>query len=172
MAAPSVLAPASRVVIVGSQAHRRGTLSIDSNRVTAGASSNWYASYARSKLANILFARELQRRLREEGSSTDVFTVSPGRVNTQIFENLKPAPLRWGAKAFASLCMQTPAQGASTVLYAACEPSLLGRGGAYLHACREEAPSEAARDASLARALWEVTEGLLRGRELVGQQRP
>mmetsp|Transcript_46199 Transcript_46199/g.76991 ORF Transcript_46199/g.76991 Transcript_46199/m.76991 type:complete len:305 (-) Transcript_46199:167-1081(-) len=169
LTAPSVLAPESRVVVVGSQAHRRGTLSMGSHRNIAGESSNWYASYARSKLANSLFANQLQRRLRKEGSSTDVFTVSPGRVNTTIFDNLQPFPLRWAVKAVSSLFHQTPEQGASTILYAACEPTLSGRGGAYLHDCKEETPSDMALDTSLAKALWEATESMLENRTPVKQ---
>ena len=51
------------------------------------------------------------------------------------------------------------------MLYAACEPSLSGRGGAYLHDCKEEVPSEAAQDPSLARALWDATEIMLQTRD-------
>ena len=69
-----------------------------------------YTSYARSKLANYLFALELQRRLRDGGGGTDVFTVSPGRVATNIFESIQPAPLRWAIKAVSALMHQTPAQ--------------------------------------------------------------
>jgi NAD(P)-dependent dehydrogenase (short-subunit alcohol dehydrogenase family) len=69
-----------------------------------------YTSYARSKLANSLFALELQRRLRDGGGGTDVFTVSPGRVATNIFESIQPAPLRWAIKAVSALMHQTPAQ--------------------------------------------------------------
>jgi hypothetical protein len=61
-------------------------------------------------------------------------------------------------------------QGASTILYAACEPTLSGRGGAYFHDCKEETPSDMALDTSLAKALWEATESMLENRAPVKQR--
>lgn len=117
---------------------------------------NRYADYGASKLANVLMTAELSRRLLGRGSSVTASSVSPGRVNTNIFEGvpglLRPA-LRW----LAAAAFQTPAQGASTVLHAALSPELQGRHELYLHACRPCAASPAAHDERLAAHLWEVS---------------
>ncbi|KAK3272357.1 hypothetical protein CYMTET_19345 [Cymbomonas tetramitiformis] len=152
----------SRVVTVGSRAHHQGSISIENGRV-AGCPKNWYGAYARSKLANCLFTRELQRRQNAEGRHLDAFTVSPGRVNTSIFSNIRPKFVRWVATSLAARVFQTPEQGAQTVLYAATSPTLTGRGGLYLHNCAVARTSRRAQDDDVARALWEATEHLIHG---------
>lgn len=96
---------------------------------------------------------ELSRRLLARGSSVTASSVSPGRVNTNIFEGvpglLRPA-LRW----LAAAAFQTPAQGARTVLHAALSPELQGRHELYLHDCRPCTASAAAREKRLAADLW------------------
>jgi len=157
---PSLLSRSGRVVVVGSQAHHRGSIAIDRNLALSPpeASSHWYAAYARSKLANLLFARELQRRLRAQGSLVDVFTASPGRVHTNLWSSIEPAPLRWIVQSVSRLINRTPAQGAQTILHACCDPSLTGMGGAYFHNSQIVAPSKQGCDDELAARLWELSE--------------
>lgn len=159
-----LMAPGGRVVAVASEAHRRGTLQVtvdtsSGRRHMEGGtfgSNSWYAAYAQSKLGNVLLTAALARRLQQRGSSVTTSSVSPGRVNTNIFGNvpgvLQPV-LRWLAAGF----FQTPAQGARTVLHAALAPELQKRRELYLHACKPCTPSAAARDERLADELWELS---------------
>ncbi len=72
-----------------------------------------YAQYARSKLCNVLHVLELQRRFAAEGTATTAHAVSPGRVNTNIFDNLPPLA-RYLLKPLASTLFQTPKQASKT----------------------------------------------------------
>lgn len=83
-------------------------------------------AYAQSKLANILFTRELARRL--SGSGVAAYSVHPGTVRTGFAREdagrLFSLVLRAGA-----LLMKSPEQGAQTSVYAASSPELVGRTG-------------------------------------------
>lgn len=70
---------------------------------------NRYTQYARSKLCNVLHALEMQRRFAAEGTAITAHAVSPGRVNTGIFDNL-PALAKFLLKPLASTLFQTPKQ--------------------------------------------------------------
>ena len=144
----------ARVVNVGSNAHYRGSLHI-ANGAIQGNPRNWYGRYARSKLCNVLFTLELQRRL-PHNSNVLACCVSPGRVYTNIFNNV-PGCLRPVLHAIASTCFQTPAQGAHTILYACTSPDV-HRHTLYLHDCKPVEASAVGRDAALAQTLWTVSE--------------
>jgi len=124
---------------------------------------NGYWLYGRSKLANILFTRELQRRLTAEFPQFkgDVFAVNPGRVYTSVWGKTFP---HWSKPLMAAvgwLTMKTPLEGAATSVFCAASPTLQGRGGAYLSNCAISNPSPLAKDDTLARVLWEKSERLL-----------
>lgn len=161
--APSLHSNA-RVVNVGSNAHYRGSLHIGADDRIQGTPRTWYGRYARSKLCNVLFTLELQRRLPAD-SHIVACCVSPGRVYTNIFNNV-PGCLRPMLHTLASCCFQTPEQGARTVVYACTSPAV-SRRSLYLHDGKERVPSSAARDAALAAALWRASERMagLRGNE-------
>jgi retinol dehydrogenase-12 len=104
--------------------------------------------YAQSKLSNVLFAKELARRLAGTGVTT--YAVHPGVVATDIWRRL-PAPLRWMLKKF----MITPEQGAESSLRCATAPELAGETGRYYDVGgKEKAPSPLADDVALAATLW------------------
>ena len=93
-----------------------------------------FKAYSQSKLANVMFSAELQRRLDAEGLKITSNCVHPGNVITNVTRNL-PWLLD---RAFHSLeyvmmlVMKTPAMGAYTSINAATEPLLAGVGGKYL----------------------------------------
>jgi NAD(P)-dependent dehydrogenase (short-subunit alcohol dehydrogenase family) len=147
-------APA-RIVNVSSEGHRRGRLDWDDLQAERGFGP--VKAYCDSKLANVLFTRELARRL--EGSGVTTNALHPGVVNTNIAQNA-PRPLRWLAERLGPLLLATPEQGARTSLHLATAPALDGVSGRYFKSCREARPARAAQDDAAARRLWAISEEL------------
>jgi NAD(P)-dependent dehydrogenase (short-subunit alcohol dehydrogenase family) len=164
---PALLrSPSSRVVTVSSLAHRSAELDLTDLFYERR---KYIATkvYAQSKLANLLFARELGRRLAESGSSTLSVAAHPGLASTHLFVSAFPNARRFGA-IFAratSLLAQSPANACRPTLYAATMPNL--RNGDYvgpkgwfgLWGAPGPAPStQAAQDMTNAQALWDFSE--------------
>ena len=106
------------------------------------------SEYAVSKLSNVLFTKELARRL--EGTGVTTYAVHPGGVATDIYRNL-PGPIRWAM----TRLMMTPEKGAASSLRCATAPELERETGRYYDANgQEKSPSPLAEDADLARTLW------------------
>ncbi|MGE5180836.1 MAG: SDR family oxidoreductase [Acidobacteriota bacterium] len=104
--------------------------------------------YAVSKLSNVLFTKELARRL--EGTSVTTYALHPGVVATDVWRRV-PRPFRWVMKKF----MVTPEQGAQTTLRCATAPELAKETGRYYDKDgKEKRPARLADDAELARELW------------------
>jgi retinol dehydrogenase-12 len=104
--------------------------------------------YAVSKLSNVLFAKELARKL--EGTGVTTYALHPGVVATDVWRRV-PAALRWVIKKF----MITPEQGAVASLRCAMDPELAGQTGRYYDVGgKERAPNRVADDVELARTLW------------------
>ena len=142
-------APA-RVIVVASEAHRRATLDFG-DLMNAGAS-GWWTAYERSKLANVLFARELARRL--AGTGVTVNALHPGVVRSQLFRG-SPALLRVLLWSVGRLFMLSPQQGARGSVYLATASELDGESGGYYRGCRRVAPSAAAQSEACAARLWQ-----------------
>lgn len=148
------LAAPSRVIVVTSMFERLAR-AVDLDPATFGAdrAPGAFRSYFRSKLANLLFAFELGRRL--EGSGIDVHAVHPGLVATSLMREL-PAWLRASYE-----WLLPPADvGARPIIALASAPAT-ARGAVYLgpHG-REASPSPRARDEALAARLWEASTAL------------
>jgi len=148
-------APA-RIVTVASVGHRRGTLDFDDLGLERG---YWIMkAYARSKLANVLFASELARRLAGAGVSSN--SLHPGSVATNIWSG---APL-W-ARPVVNLFYRpffiSVEQGASYVVQLAADPALEGVSGAYFEKGRRVPTSALAQDDGLARRLWDVSAAMV-----------
>ena len=157
----------SRVVTVSSVGHRiRSRIDFDDLQSEHGYSR--VAAYGRSKLANLLFTYELQRRL--AAADDDVTTVAlaahPGGSNTELVRN-SPAPLRALNAVFGPLIAQSAAMGALPTLRAATDPAAVG--GQYYGpgGFRElrghpvvVASSARSHDVDVQRRLWTVSEDL------------
>jgi len=143
-------APA-RVVTVSSAAHRAARLDLADLQLT-GHFNGWRA-YANSKLANILFTRELASRL--AGTGVTANCVHPGTVNTR-FGRDGSSMLRFGL-GIGRRFLLSAAQGADTVVYLASSPDVAGATGGYYIKRRLRAPSGAARDPETARRLWAIS---------------
>src|SRR2546421_7180043 len=141
-------APA-RVIVVASEAHRRATLDFG-DLMNAGASG--WGAYQRSKLANVLFARELARRL--AGTGVTVNALHPGLIRSQLFRG-SPALLRALLSSVGWLFMLSPQQGARGSVYLATAPEVGGQSGGYYRGCRRAAPSLAAQSEACAARLWQ-----------------
>jgi retinol dehydrogenase 14 len=145
----------ARVVTVSSGFHRRARLDLSDLQLERG-----YAmmrAYGASKLANVLFTRELARRF--AGSGVAATCLHPGVVATRIWSR---APL-WMRPflALASLFMLTPEQGAETVVYLASSPEAEPLSGVYLEQGRVVEPAPQARDDVAARRLWDESARLV-----------
>jgi NAD(P)-dependent dehydrogenase (short-subunit alcohol dehydrogenase family) len=150
-------APA-RVVTVASVGHHRGDLDFADLQMERG-----YAimrAYGRSKLANILFTRELARRL--AGTRVTAVCLHPGAVATRIWSGA-PAGLVAALLAVAKRFMLSPEKGARTVIQLASgtDAEVEPLGGLYLEKGRPAQPSALARDDQAARRLWEESARLV-----------
>ena len=146
-------APA-RVITVSSDAHTAARLDLDDPNLEHGWSS--WRSYSNSKLANILFTRELAGRL--DGTGVTANCLHPGVVRTGFGRDARPL-MRAGitiAKPF----MLSPERGADTIVYLASSPDVAAKTGGYYVKRQLREPSAAARDDGLARRLWEISERL------------
>jgi len=146
-------APA-RVVSTSSAAHFSARLDFDDLQLERGYSG--YEAYGRSKLANILFTRELARRLAGTGVTANAF--HPGFVASRFGNDAGGFAGR--LLPLVKLAAISPARGADTLVYLASSPEAAGVTGEYFDKRKITAPSEAARDASAAKRLWEVSEKL------------
>ncbi len=147
-------APA-RIVNVASEAHRRQQLDFDDLQAERGYFS--FGVYARSKLANVLFTRELARRLR--GRPVTANCLHPGFVASDF---LSKGGIWTLLQPVANLFAIDEASGAKTSIYLASSPEVEGRSGGYYDKCASKEPSRAARDDAAAARLWEVSEQLVR----------
>ncbi len=148
-------APA-RIVSVASIGHRNGTLDWGDLHFANGGYSTMKA-YSRSKLGNVLFTRELARRL--EGTGVTTNCLHPGGVATNIWSH---AP-GWTKPLLAvlKLFMVSPKQGGDVLVHLATAPELANVSGHYFERFKDVEPSELARDAAAATKLWAVSEQLV-----------
>jgi NAD(P)-dependent dehydrogenase (short-subunit alcohol dehydrogenase family) len=147
-------APDARVVNVSSVAHEHG--SIDFADLQLERRYGMWKAYSQSKLANVLFTRELARRL--SGSRITANALHPGSVATGFGRN---HPGFFGKLvAIGAPFLASPERGARTTLHVATEPGLRGVTGRYFSACRERAPSRAALDDGTALRLWQISEAM------------
>lgn len=116
-------------------------------------------AYAQSKLANILQANELSRRLQEEGANITVNSVHPGLIMTPLMRH--SALLMRIFRAFTCILWKNVPQGAATTCYVALHPSLKGVTGKYYYDCNEYKPSKLARNEALAKNLWDFSNNLV-----------
>jgi len=150
----------SRVVNTASDAHTSGTVDFDDLQSEKAYRFNlleWmryggpaFKVYARSKLMNILYTRELARKL--AGTGVTANSLHPGFVSTR-FGDQTGGLIGFGigiAKRFAL----TPEQGAETLIYLASSPDAATATGEYFHKCRPATPSREAQDDAKAQRLW------------------
>jgi NAD(P)-dependent dehydrogenase (short-subunit alcohol dehydrogenase family) len=155
----------ARVVTVSSTAHKFGRISFDN----LGGERHYFRwrAYGQSKLANLLFARELDKRLRTAGSPVKSLAAHPGYASTNLQTAAPPLLDRAVMKVTNLLVGQSPEMGALPELYAATRPNL--DGGLFIGPDGFEeqrghpkvvGSTAAGRDEAVAARLWDVSEEL------------
>ena len=142
-------APA-RVVNVASNGHYGGTLDFDDLGFEQGY--QIMRAYSRSKLAEVLFTRELARRL--TGTGVTANCVHPGAVATKIWDRAPAFTQPFFAVA-KRIAMISPAAGAETIVYLAASPEVAQQSGLYFEKNRPKSPSRLAQDDAVAIRLWD-----------------
>lgn len=146
-------ADAGRIVVTASVAHRVGRIR---EKTFTRPSAHWMAlqAYGQAKLANILFTRELARRLADTSVTVNCF--HPGAVATGIWAEL-PRPIQ----KMLDRVLVTPAQGADTGVWLATSAEAAGTSGEYFTHRKITSTSRAANDPQSAARLWQATEELM-----------
>ena len=149
-----IAAAPARIINTASNAHRGNALDFADLQMR-----NHYralTAYGRSKLANILFTRELARRL--AGTGVTANCLHPGFVATGLGQR-RGGP--FGLMVRVSMLFAGRAEdGARTIVHLASAPELATTTGGYFVDCREASPSAAAQDDAAAKRLWEESERL------------
>ncbi|KAF8382872.1 hypothetical protein PRIPAC_72014, partial [Pristionchus pacificus] len=148
-------APEGRIVNVASIGHERST-PIDLATIDAAVDYTTAKAYCRSKLANVLHARELTRRLRARGVTTvTVNSLHPGVVFTDICRDL-PLHIKMIASLFIPF-YKSPRDGAQTTLYCALSRALKGVSGEYFKDCARSRVAPLALDDLSALQLYDYS---------------
>lgn len=152
------LAADGRVVVLSSAAHNMApAYGVDLDDPTMEKGYSAWSAYGRSKLANLLFARELARRL-PTGQVANA--VHPGVIQTNLGRHMGGL-MNAMSGAFSPLFMKSIPEGAATQCWAQASPATASITGEYLADCNVRASSRLGQDLALARRLWEQSEALV-----------
>jgi len=156
-------APA-RIVVVASDAHKGARKGLNFDDLQSKNNYDGIQVYSQSKLANILFTRELARLL--TGSGVTVNCLHPGVVATGFAGDGDASGL-WGfVFKWLRPLLLTPEKGARTSIYLAASPEVTGVTGGYFVKQRQKSPSRQALNDAAADELWQVSEALAAGASL------
>lgn len=149
-------APQGRIVHVSSEAHRRAQgIPFDTLRAPVERR-DAFRMYGISKLANILYTKELARRL--AGTRITTYALHPGVVKSDIWRGL-PGWIR----SIITIFMISNEKGAVTSVYCATAPELANVAGRYYDKSREKEPTAVAKDEKLARELYDWSDAAVTG---------
>lgn len=155
------LAEDGRVVMLSSDAHRmapRAGILFDDLAGDHGYTA--WGHYGQSKLANLLFAKELARRF--SGTRRTANAVHPGVIRSNLWRHM-PGVANFAMALAGPLVLKSVPQGAATEVYLAVHPAVAATTGAYFADSNLARPRADADDAAMARRLWEVTEKIVGG---------
>ena len=151
-----VMPKGARIVTVASGAHKTGRIHFKDINLSKGF--NVITAYSQSKLANVLFTRELARRLAGRGITANC--CHPGAVATNIGIDRKTG----FGKTITSLLKPfflTPAEGADTAIFLATDDAVRDISGEYFYKRMIARSSRRSKDMKLAKRLWKFTEELI-----------
>ena len=146
----------SRIVNVASGAHKTGKIHFDDINLHKGF--NVFKAYSQSKLANVLFTRELARRVKGRGITVNC--CHPGAVATNIGIDRETGFGKTVTKLLKPF-FQTPEQGAATAVFLATDESVKDITGEYFYKCKIAKSSKRSKDMELAKRLFEFSEQLV-----------
>ncbi|XP_017132911.1 retinol dehydrogenase 13-like [Drosophila elegans] len=147
----------SRIVVLSSIAHTLGAINVAD--LNSEKSYDEGRAYNQSKLATVLFTRELAKRL--EGSGVTVNALHPGLVDTGLARNWAFFQTIFGKYLIQPLFwpfLKTPKSGAQTSIYAALDPELEKVTGLYFSDCKPKDVAPAALDDAMGKFLWTESE--------------
>jgi len=151
----------SRVVNVSSMGHKLGTIDFDDINYEKKAYGRWYA-YGQSKLANILFAREFNKRYSAEGIKA--FSLHPGAIITELQRHM-PGFVNTTYRFVGPLFSKTIPQGAATTILVATGPEVEDKGGLYFSDCNVYNTTHNQVNDEVALKLWELSEKAVSSKE-------
>ncbi|XP_026479135.1 retinol dehydrogenase 11-like [Ctenocephalides felis] len=151
----------SRIVTVSSIAHSHGG-NIDFTDLNYERRSySSIGAYQQSKLANVLFSKELAKRLKTKCPEVTTYSLHPGIIHTELGRHLDSTifpGMRWIWRSIIGPWFaKTPQQGAQTTIYCAVDDQCEEESGLYYSDCRAVRPSRAALDEEAAVKLWEIS---------------
>ncbi|KZV58835.1 hypothetical protein F511_31529 [Dorcoceras hygrometricum] len=120
---------------------------------------NSLSAYGQSKLANVLHANELARRLKEENAEITANSLHPGAIATNLFRHF--GFFNGLVAVLVKHVMKNVQQGAATTCFVALHPDVKGVSGNYYADCALAETSLQAKDHELAKKLWEFTSNLI-----------
>ncbi|KAL6113336.1 uncharacterized protein ACO6RY_11652 [Pungitius sinensis] len=149
----------SRIVIVSSLAHEKGSIHFDDINLDKDYSR--HDSYRQSKLANVLFCRELASRLKDTGVT--VYSLHPGVIRTELGRHLFPTLALWQRTILKPFLMliKSPSAGAQTSIYCAVDESQANCSGLYYSDCAPKKPAPQALDDAAAKKLWDLSASMV-----------
>ena len=153
----SRLRPGARIIATASDAHYRAKLDFDDLQSRRGYSG--FGVYSKSKLCNILFTRELARRI--GGTGVTANSLHPGFVATR-FGDQSGGVLSALVRVAKPIGAISPEEGAKTIIYLASSPDVARTSGEYFTKCAPATPSAEARNDNDARKLWDASAEIAR----------
>ncbi|XP_071946550.1 retinol dehydrogenase 13-like [Antedon mediterranea] len=141
----------SRIINVSSDAYQMAQLNFDNLNENKGR----IASYSQSKLANVVFTKELSRRLKN--TELAVFSLHPGSIDTEIKRNWSPF-LKVLAPIIKFWMLKSANDGAQTSVHCAIADDISHLSGAYFKGCKVQKMATHAADETNGRRLWEISE--------------
>ncbi len=153
------LTPKGRVVMLSSAAHTTAPKGgIDFDNLSGEKGYSQWATYGRSKFANVLFAKALAKRL--AGSGRTANAVHPGVIRTNLGRHMNPVLFTLFSMV-GPIALKSAAQGAATQVFVATHPSLEATSGEYFASCNVTKSRADTHDAALAQRLWDVSEQIV-----------
>ncbi|KAG5273162.1 hypothetical protein AALO_G00148350 [Alosa alosa] len=149
----------SRIVNVSSLAHERAEMYFDDINLDKDYTPQ--KAYKQSKLANVLFSRELSKRL--QGTGVTVYSLHPGIIHTELGRHFWPKLALWKRILYQPflLLIKTPKEGAQTTIYCAVEESLANESGLYYSDCERKPVAPQGQDDEAARQLWDMSASMV-----------
>ncbi|KAI4826028.1 hypothetical protein KUCAC02_021685 [Chaenocephalus aceratus] len=149
----------SRIVNVSSLAHEKGQIYFDD--INLEKKYHPWESYSQSKLANVLFTKELANNLK--GTGVTSYSLHPGVIRTELGRHMWPEMPLWKKVLFTPFMflIKSPTEGAQTTIYCAVEESLQNESGLYYSDCAPKTAAPQGLDDEAAKKLWDLSAAMV-----------